>query len=93
MASLTLKNVPDDLLRALREAADTDRRSLNQEIIHLLTAVVGDRNAKPVAASPKVQAQVAAWRNLAGRWKSDIEPATEAEQVTERRSPGREVDL
>lgn len=94
MASLTLKNVPDDLLRALREAADGDRRSLNQEVIHLLTSVLGDRDHRGRSATPaKVKAQVAAWRKLAGRWESDVEPATEAEQATSGRSLGREVDL
>jgi plasmid stability protein len=93
VASLTLKNVPDDLLRALREAADGDRRSLNQEIIHLLTTVLGDRNGKPATLPPKVKAQVAAWRKLAGKWQSDLEPMAEGKQVTARRSGGRKVDL
>jgi antitoxin FitA len=33
MATLTLKNVPDDLYRRLKESAARNRRSLNQEAI------------------------------------------------------------
>lgn len=91
MASLTLKNVPDNLLKALRKAAETDRRSLNQEVVHLLASALGLEKAS--ARSPDVEGQLAAWRRLAGKWKSDVDAATEAEQVMKRRSPGREVDL
>jgi plasmid stability protein len=36
MPSLTLKNLPEEPLAALRAAAARDRRSVTQEIIHLL---------------------------------------------------------
>ena len=92
MASLTLKNLPDDLLGALREAAERDRRSLTQEIIYLLAIAVRGVE-RPAGRSPDVKAQVAAWRKLAGKWESNLDPATEAERITERRTEGREVDL
>jgi len=92
MASLTLKNLPDDLLGALREAAERDRRSLTQEIIHLLqNALRGGK--RPAGRTAAIAAQVAVWRKLAGKWKSDLDEATEAERIMERRTKGREVDL
>jgi hypothetical protein len=94
MASLTLKNIPGDLLDALREAAEGDRRSLNQEVLHLLSAALGLRpGGRSASPSPKVEAQVRAWRKLAGKWQSDLTPTEEARRVTRRRSAGREVDL
>ena len=36
MATLTLKNVPDDLYKRLKEQAAAHRRSLNQEAIECL---------------------------------------------------------
>jgi plasmid stability protein len=36
MATITLRNVPDDLHRRLKEAARRNRRSLNQEAIEQL---------------------------------------------------------
>jgi plasmid stability protein len=88
MAALTLKNLPDDLLHELRAAADHDRRSLNQQVIHLL-----DRALRAAPPSAEVQAQVAAWRRLAGRWQSDEDRATEAKRIAGRRSAGRKVAL
>ena len=92
MSSLTLKNIPEDLLGALREAAERDRRSLTQEIIHLLTVALRG-GKRPAGGSPDVEAQLAAWRKLAGKWESDLDPATEAERIMERRTEGREVEL
>lgn len=86
MASITLKNIPEDLLDALRKAAEGDRRSLNQEILHLLAGAL-EQQAEP-------QAQLRAWRKLAGRWESDLSPTEEAKRLRRgRHSRGREVDL
>lgn len=93
MPSLTLKNVPDDLLRALRKAADKDRRSVTQEIIHLLESALGRRAERPAPRSADANAQLAAWRKLAGKWESDVDRATEAERLVERRTSGRGIDL
>ncbi len=92
MASLTLKNLPDDLLRALREAAEDDRRSLTQEIIHLVDSALRARDERPAPRRADVDAQLAAWRKLAGKWESDVDRATEAERLMERRTSGREVE-
>jgi plasmid stability protein len=93
MASLTLKNLPDDLLRALRKAAKKDRRSLTQEVIHLLDAALRGHAARPALGASDTEAQLAAWRRLAGKWESDIDRATEAERIADRRTSGREVDF
>lgn len=95
MASLTLKNLPDELLRTLRDAAERDRRSLTQEMVYLLEAALGLRESpRPQPpAQLDAEAQVAAWRRLAGEWESKVDSATEAEDIMEARTPGREVDL
>lgn len=36
MASLTIKNIPDDLYEQLKQAAKTHHRSINSELIHCL---------------------------------------------------------
>jgi plasmid stability protein len=86
------QNLPDDLLRALRKAADKDRRSMTQEIIHLLESALG-RAERAAPRSADADAQLAAWRKLAGRWESDADRSTEARRLMERRTPGREVDF
>ena len=92
MASLTLKNLPDDLLHSLRALAEEERRSLTREIIHLLEAALRGRG-EHAPRSSTAEAQLAAWRKLAGRWESDIGRAAEAEAVMKRRTAGRKVEL
>ena len=88
---MTLKNLSDDLLHELREAAQRDRRSLTQEIIYLLETAL---HSPPKAVeTPDVKAQVAAWRKLAGKWESDVDAETEARRITSARTRGRKVDL
>ena len=93
MASITLKNLPDDLLRTLRESADREHRSLTREIIHLLESELRARGEHPGPRAPGVSAQLAAWRRLAGRWESDVDHATEAKRLMRRRTPGRKVEF
>ena len=91
MTSITLKNLSDDLLQELRDAAEHDRRSLTQQIIYLLETALRGRPKE--VERPDVEAQVAEWRKLAGRWESDVDEATEVARIMETRTPGREVDL
>lgn len=94
MASLTLKNVSDKLLKALRKAAEGDRRSLNQEVLHLLEEALRERKAGSVPAPRQdAQAQIEAWRKLAGKWQSDLSPEDEGRQIMDARTGGREVDF
>ena len=73
MPSMTVKNLPPRLLQALRAAAESDRRSLNQEIIYLLEAAVRLRTDKRLRRPATVEAQLEAWRALAGKWVPDAE--------------------
>ena len=40
MASLTIKNIPDDLYQNLKAAANAHHRSINSELIHCLETVL-----------------------------------------------------
>jgi plasmid stability protein len=93
LAALTLKNLPDELLRELRAAAVHERRSLNQQVIHLLDTAIRAAPLRAAAARSEVEAQVAGWRRLAGRWQSDEDRVTEAKGIAGRRSAGRKVAL
>jgi hypothetical protein len=98
VASITLKNLPGSLLRDLRKAAERDRRSLTQEVFHLLDgALHKDASVHRNASTPQayaeastssdaaaIEIQVAAWRKLAGKWESDVDSATEKKALRKR---------
>ena len=48
MASITLKNIPDDLYDRLKVAARAHHRSINSELIHCL-----EKALKPCPVSPE----------------------------------------
>ena len=47
MSNLTVKNLPEELHEALREAAERNHRSLNSEVIHRLENSLAIRPADP----------------------------------------------
>lgn len=95
MASITIKNIPDSLLERLRARAAEEKRSMNKEAVHLLelalNGAIADRESSELGRL--VEAQVGAWRRLAGRWESDKEAAREIEEIYGARSRGRSVEL
>lgn len=96
MSSLTLKNLPDELLERLRARARKQRRSLNSEAVLLLEqAMSADLRESPANASAtEREAQLAAWARLSGRWPDgDAALVAMAAEVDESRTLGREFDL
>ena len=57
MASVTIKNMPDRLLRELRSRAASHRRSLNSEVIACLESLMGPRPVDPEALLADIRAR------------------------------------
>ena len=55
MATLTLKNVPDDLYTRLKQRAGDNRRSINNEAIVCLERVLGRPGVDPKAFLAEVR--------------------------------------
>jgi plasmid stability protein len=92
MPTVTLRNVPESLLESLRKRAVEERRSLNQEAIHLLEESLGAVEKARRAEAARDE-QVQAWRRLAGEWRSSQTVAEEIADIYSARSGGREVEL
>jgi plasmid stability protein len=93
MASLTIHNLPDDLLGRLQAEAAKDRRSLDRELILLLeSALSARRDAEPSSIEAEAEAQYQAWCRL-GTWQSDRSAADEIRDILSRRTLGRPVEL
>lgn len=94
MASITIKNIPDELLERVRTQAAADKRSMTKEIIYLLEiALAGSPEANKSRLQREAAMQVEAWTRLAGRWQSDLTRDEEIESLYAHRSGGRDVDL
>jgi hypothetical protein len=89
MSSITLKDVPEELLIRLRAAAARDRRSLNQEALVLIDGGLTARET----AEERAHRQVEAWRALAGAWVSDGDFEDDVADLYAARTSGRDVAL
>lgn len=85
MPSITLKEVPPELLDRLRAAAARQRRSLNQEALVLIQGALDVAES----AEDRAQRQLDAWRRLAGSWQSDESFEDEVAAIYSARTPGR----
>ena len=93
MASLTLKDIPDELLELLRQRAKQEDRSLNQQVLELLAGAVATAPSKAAVGEEEIASQVAAWRELAGQWSSEQSVQEELDELYGTRTLGREVEL
>lgn len=89
MSSITLKDVPEQLLVRLRAAAAQERRSLNQEALVLIEGGLDARET----AEERAHRQLEAWRALAGTWVSDRAIDAEVADLYAARTSGRDIDL
>ncbi len=89
MSSITLKDVPEELLTRLRTAAARERRSLNQEALVLIEGGLAARET----AEERAHRQVEAWRAIAGGWESAQAFEDEVAELYAARTSGRDVDL
>jgi plasmid stability protein len=56
MATLTVKNIPDDLYERLKQSAAEHRRSINSEIIVCLENTLRSRRVDPAAFVARIDA-------------------------------------
>ncbi len=91
MATLTIPDLPENILGRLRDLAAEDRRSLDQELVHLLEWALSNR-AGTGPSSVEAEAQYQAWCRL-GVWQSDRPAEEEIRDILSRRTGGRSVEL
>ena len=96
MASLTVRDIPADVLDRLRILSERERRSLNREVLVIVEDGLRAHTAemdrsRQLGISPHLQ--VTLWRDIAGKWE-DERPAVEiVADIRRSRTAGREVRL
>ncbi len=74
MATITIKNIPDDLYEKLKTAAEANRRSINSEVITYIEQMVYRRQRTPV----EVLAQADQLREMTAHYKITDEELEDA---------------
>jgi plasmid stability protein len=95
MASITVRNIPDDVLERIRSLSSIDRRSLNNEILVLLErgafSEFEEKLLKRKYLSKSTQMEM--WKRLVGTWEDSRSTQEIIDDIYSSRTAGREVEL
>ena len=89
MATITLKDIPEELFARLQSAARLEQRSLDEEAIVLIEGGLVARET----AGEHARRQVTAWKECAGGWASDVSFEEEVAAIWAARTSGRDCNL
>jgi plasmid stability protein len=97
MATVTIQDIPDQLVAKLRARADSEHRTLEEEMVQLMNRAVADFPSKALKQEDRrkrnAERQADAWSRLAGRWISNLSVQEEIESILSARTQGREIIL
>ena len=96
MASLTLRDIPGEMLDRIRALSERERRSLNKQFL-----VIAEDGLKTHTAAldrgrecgPSPSLQLALWRDIAGKWEDERSTDEIVADIRRHRTAGREVRL
>ena len=95
MTSLTLRNIPDEVIDKIKALAVLERRSLNNELLVVLEKGLESEtrsfHGKAVSISPA--AQMSLWQGVCGQWQDERSTQEIIEDIRSSRTMGREVNL
>ena len=95
MKSITVRNIPDELLDRLRTLSVIEKRSLNNEILMVLEkGLTRESEYKTEFKNHlSIDTQIKIWQNLCGKWKDNRSTDEIIKDIIYSRSEGRSVDL
>ncbi len=96
MASLTVRDIPGDILARIKLLSERERRSLNKQFLVIVEAGLMTHTAaleRDPQSGPSASLQVALWRDIAGKWEDERSTAEIVADIRGSRTLGREVRL
>ena len=96
MASLTVRDIPNEILDRIRIVSERERRSLNKQFLVILEDGLTTHTAaleRSRESGPTPSLQVALWQDMAGKWEDERSTDEIVSDIRRSRTPGREVGL
>ena len=91
MKSITVRNIPDEILEAVKLLSVKERRSLNNELIVIME---NGLNSIHSSSSPlKTELKEDPWKDIAGKWKDKRSTAEIIDDIYSSRTIGRDIKL
>ena len=97
MASLTIRDIPDEVMDTIKILSKRERRSLNKEFIVVvergLRSSLEDAGRSEGSRHIPRNLQDDLWKDLCGKWEDARSAKDIVADIRERRTLGREVRL
>ena len=98
MATITVRSIPESLVKRVKDFSSRDRRSMNKELLVIIEEGVACHAGTKEEGAPSrpmlsVDAQAEAWEELCGVWDEDRTTDEIVRGIIGTRSAGREVVL
>ena len=96
MPNLTIRDIPTDVLNKIKFLSQTERRSINSEILLILEKglknyIYENASSKNHIISKETQLEI--WANLSGKWEDNRETESIIDDIYSKRTKGRDVIL
>ena len=95
MKSITVRNIPDEMLKRLKMLSVLEKRSLNNEILMILEKGLAKESEFKANLRKHIsmETQIKLWQNLSGKWIDNRSTDDIIRDIVDSRSEGRSVDL
>jgi hypothetical protein len=96
MASLTVRDIPGELLAKIKLLSERERPSLNKQFLVIVEDGLRSHTAtqdQDRKSGPSPSLQVALWRDLVGKWEDERATTAIIADIRSHRTVGREVQL
>jgi plasmid stability protein len=95
MASITVRNIPPEVLEKIKQLSSVERRSVNNEILVILErGTYSEYEEKMLNRKYLSKAtQLEIWKKLAGTWEDKRSAKEIIEDIYSHRTTGRDVKL
>ncbi|MFA6567692.1 MAG: hypothetical protein WCS96_05720 [Victivallales bacterium] len=91
MKSITVRNIPDEVVEAARMLSIKERRSLNNELIVIMENGLNSIRLSPAAL--KTDLREDPWKKLSGKWKDKRNAKEIIDDIYSSRTIGKEIKL
>jgi plasmid stability protein len=93
--NITVRNIPEEIIKKIRTLSQMEKRSLNNEILIILERGV-QKEVKNITIRKKNisrETQVSIWKKLSNEWDDQRSTKEIIDDIYDNRTHGREVKL
>ena len=93
--NLTIRNIPEDVIKKIRTLSQMEKRSLNNEILLVLERGIQEevKHLFNIKRNVSKDAQISIWKKLSKEWQDDRTTDEIINDIYNNRTLGREFQL